>query len=368
MKHSILLIIPLLVMSCYNSRNKSIASEEIVFGDGTKSEAIQSRISDISYLSLETNDSTMFSVANKVLFRDGVIYLGDYTNGRICVFDSKGKCNYVINSQGRGPGEYIMIQSFTVDDLFIDVMDLMQKKLFRYDKKSGHFSESLDLTVYAHDIEALGNGDFIFNYAPLEGAGKPAGQSLHRVFITDSKLKIKNRMIEYSEGKHDLIGGLHYFSTSDDRISLFSYQDDSYYVFDRQDGRLLEKVHIAFSNPIPEGFKSDMSSLSSGYSFIISSPFFCKNYVSFMAKVGEGGGLYEYDFVNDTLFSNSEHETGCFLFNIVGTYEGVLVGLFNNSSTFYDAIVENKGFKKADPASEAAILKDDPVLLFYALK
>ncbi len=371
MKHKetfLILIIMLLAGSCNNGKMGKGEAEIVDFGDGAKFEAIQSRIADVSYLPLETNDSSLFSTAGKVLFRDGMIYVGDFTIGKICVFDSEGKCQLVINSVGRGPGEYAMIRSFTVDDHYIDVMDLMLMKLLRYDKKTGRFAESLDLTVFAYDVESLGNGDFIFCYVPLQGTGKlPFNQSAHRVFITDSKLNIKKRMIEYSPSGFDLIGGLRSFSVSDDKISLLDFQNDDYYVFNIEDGRMLEKVHVVFSNPIPETLQYDASALNAGFSFMVSSPFLCGNYVSLMAKVGDGGGFYEYDFSTGKLLSNAEHEMGTFFYNIVGSHDGSFVGLITGWSSNYDSFIE-RGFKRADPASETAIRSDDPVLIFYNLK
>ena len=359
MKRFLFLIIPLLAFSCNTVKNVTDETKVIDFGDGTEFEAIQKYITDISYLPLETPDSVSFSPLIKVLFRDGMIYVGDFINGRICAFDSNGECELGLNS---------FLNSFTVDDSCIDVMDLVKSKLFRYNKKTGQLAGSLDLTVYAHDIEALGNGDFMFCYAPVQGAGNHFQQSAHRIFITDSELNIKDRMIEYSLFNHDLVGGLCNLSISDDRIVVPAYQDDDFYVFDRQDGRLLEKVHVAFSNPIPETLKSDDSAGSAGYSFIASSPVLCGDYVSFLAKVGDGGGAYEYNFATDTLFSISEHEKGSYLFNIVGCHDGKYVGLITKENCDYDTLVELIGFKKADPDSEAAIRRGVPTLMFYTLK
>ncbi|MBQ6253097.1 MAG: 6-bladed beta-propeller [Bacteroidales bacterium] len=367
-RYSSILLFLFLAVACHNGRKADEDTKVIDFGDGTKSEAIQNHISKVTYLPLETNDSSMFATVGKMLFRDGMIYVGDFISGKICVFDSQGKSVLVLNSRGRGSGEYVTINSFTVDDTCIDVMDLTQLKLLKYDKRSGRFVESLDLTVFAYDIEALGNGDFIFCYAPLPGVRVlPIQQSEHRIFITDSKLNVKDRMVEYNSEKYDLFRGLRLFSTSDDRLSLLSFQDNGYYVFDKEDGRLLEKVHIAFSNPIPEVSKYDVSALNGGYSYIVSSPFFCGDYASFMTKVGDGGGDYEYDFSRAKLLFNSPQVKGTFFFNIAGSHNGAFVGLITNWSATYDRLLEN-GFQKADPASEAAIRNDDPVLIFYTLK
>lgn len=362
MKRFLLLIIPLLAISCGNGGKAGDEPKVIPFGDGQTFEAIQKHVSEVSYLPLETNDSSRFSSAGKVLFRDGMIYVGDYTLGKICVFDSTGGCRMVLDSVS-GPDT---MWSFTVDDTWIDVMDLMRLKLNRYDKESGELAESLDLPVFAFDIEALGNGDFLFCCMPM-GGRPPIQQSAHRIFITDPDLNIKEEMIEYSVFTQDLIHPRPLLTVSDDRISMFSFQEDGYYVFDRKDGHLLEKVQIAFSNPIPEQLKGDGVSLSGGYSFIVSSPYLLGDWTSFMAKVGEGGGLYEYDFANGTLFSISTQEKGTYLYNIVGTLDGAFVGLISHWSANYDLLVEN-GFQKADSASEAAIRRDDPVLIFYKVK
>lgn len=366
MKRFLLFIIALISISC-SQKSANQNTKEINVGDGREFEAIQDRISDVRYLPLETNDNCLFANAEKVLFRDGMIYVGDYANSSIHVFDSDGSHKLTLKAQGRGPGEYFAVNSFTVDREFIDVLDLVQLKMHRYDRITGQFAESRDLPVYAFDVEALDNGDFIFCYVPLYGAGTPIQQTSHRVFITDSELNVKDRMIEYSENKFDLIGAQRYFSVSDDRIALFCFQDDGYVVFDKKDGRIIETVHLDFSNPIPENARYDQSALASGYSFIVASPFLCGTYASFMARIGDGGGIFEYDHATGILLSNAEQKPGSFLLNLVGSHDGAFVSLLANGSSYYDALLE-KGFQKADPASETAIRRNDPVLVFFQMK
>lgn len=68
---------------------------------------------DITYVPLETTDSSLVGSIYSVFYENGHIYIRDNTKS-IKVFDSKGKYIKKINRYGRGPEEYTDIFDFSV--------------------------------------------------------------------------------------------------------------------------------------------------------------------------------------------------------------------------------------------------------------
>ncbi len=58
-----------------------------------------------------------------------------------------------------------------------------------------------------------------------------------------------------------------------------------------------------------------------------------------MVRVGDGGGLFEYDFSSGKLFSNSEKETGSYFLNIIGSHDGSFVGLLKSCPMIIHACI-----------------------------
>ena len=76
-----------------------------------------SLIKDIRIVRLETNDSVLVGRIDKVLIHDGKIYIGDfYASQSLFIFDMQGKAIRKISRKGRGPGEYIQLRDFFIDD------------------------------------------------------------------------------------------------------------------------------------------------------------------------------------------------------------------------------------------------------------
>ena len=72
---------------------------------------------------MEDKDEALLAYVNKMVCREDKIYLGDFSNHKIVVYDTIGRFQYVIDRQGRGSGEYLQIKSFAVDDSCLYVLD-----------------------------------------------------------------------------------------------------------------------------------------------------------------------------------------------------------------------------------------------------
>lgn len=92
-------------------------------------------LAKLSYIPLETKDSSLIGSINKVLFRNHTFYIFDSENKKIFLFDENGKFLQVIERVGQGPGEYLYPSDMDVDmDGNIYISDFYAKSVIKYRK------------------------------------------------------------------------------------------------------------------------------------------------------------------------------------------------------------------------------------------
>lgn len=124
------------IKSNKNTINIDLKRIKIDFQDSTL-------VKDISYVFLETNKECLIGNFDKMLMVNNNIYILDKTlTHTIFVFDRNGNFLYKINKQGKGPGEYIQIFDFYVDnDENIYAWDVEKKTIIKYSEKGEKFKE-----------------------------------------------------------------------------------------------------------------------------------------------------------------------------------------------------------------------------------
>ena len=110
----------LMVCSLYACKegcgNKEVNADLTISFPPSVNTPILEYIDTVKYLKLEDKDEALLAYVNKMVCREDKIYLGDFSNHKIVVYDTIGRFQYVIDRQGRGSGEYLQIKSFAVDD------------------------------------------------------------------------------------------------------------------------------------------------------------------------------------------------------------------------------------------------------------
>lgn len=363
-----LFIVMVILSACGGRRSNPMTEHYVALDESRLDSSLAERVADISFLALETNDVTQFGSIDKIAFENDLIYIGDYALGKILVFGMDGRSRFVLDRQGRGPGEYLRIQSFAVDDDDLFLLDNTLRRIFVYDCHSGDFRYEVHAPVVAWDMECLGNGDFIFAFAPMEQGGLKKTQPLNRVFVADGDFKIRKKMFEYSKGEFDLLGFPHgrYLYTCGDKLVHGSFKDNGYHLFSRENGEYVETAIFGFKNGIPRRRLLDRSVLDTDCTHLISCPLVCRNYVAFEISMKGFTDWCVYDYGTERAFTNSRKCARNFVFDLIGSYGDSFVG-FLQDSVFYSSLTAG-GFSRADPAAEAAILRDEPALIFYHMK
>lgn len=365
--HLSVFLLTLMLSACGGKSSGSSNVRLVELDDRNLDSSLAERISGVTFLPLETDATTQFRNVDKIVFENDLIYIGDYASGKILTFGMDGRSRFVLDRQGRGPGEYLRIQNFAVNEQDLFVLDNMQGRIFVYDCRSGAFRYNVGAPVVAWDMECFKDGSFIFAFAPMERGVLKKTQPRCRTFIVDKKWKIKEKMFAYAEGEFDLLGfpNARYLSTYGDKVLQGSFEENGYHLFSKEDGSFLETVKFSFSNGIPNRRKLDRSVLDH-FTYITSSPLMCGDYIAFEVGTDEFIDWRIHDFCTKRSFTNSRRDARNFVFDLIGSYEDSFVGFLQDG--YYYSSLTSAGFSRADSATEAAILRDEPALIFYHMK
>ena len=327
--------------------------------------SLRSIIKDIVFLPLEMTDESVMFRTDKIVMKNGLIYLGDFRSSKVVAFDESGRVKFVVNQKGNGPEEYLEIKSFAVDDKSIYVIDNYRHRLNLYDCTTGKYQETRVLPFVVWDIEILPDKSLIFTYIPFKEGGEPnLEQERCKIFITDSLLHIERSMFEYEKDDYEFIGKMTYFVPTRQGVVFNSMASDDLYLFCGKDS--VRRIALNFARKIPLTERTDWEEIQQrGYNYLVNTPLFCGDYM-FFSSTEDGMVLdYVYDIRNEHLFTNDR----------VNAYKGLLtpqavshdkvISYFDNF-LYYQELVK-AGFERAPSEVEEHLKGEKPVLVIYTL-
>ena len=253
----------------------------------------------------------------------------------------------ILDKHGRGPGEYLAIQSFVANEHHLYIMDQFQNSIVVYDARTLDYQKTLKTPVPSWDFEVLNNGGFVFAYSPMV-AGQHDANLRYRVFVTDSNLNIKQNYFPYTETEMDAFSTRHYLSSNGQYIVYGNYNQPGYCLINKTDGVIEENISFKFS-----GNQSD------GGNYRV--PYLCNNYIALSIQLND---MWSY-----CVFDREKSEInylGVPFFGIIGSFKDGLIGYWQNSLA-YDTMIKN-GCPKADRETEDQIHNDIPYLVFYVIQ
>lgn len=124
---------------------------------------------DITYIPLD-NNIPISLIYDPRYFANDNIYLSAYQSG-VMIFDKTGRFVRRIGSIGRGPGEYVFYNKFTVDDKSGTVY-VLDARIVRVFSKTGRFLRSIELKEFGDGsdvIEFFNSKIFISCHPQFEG-------------------------------------------------------------------------------------------------------------------------------------------------------------------------------------------------------
>jgi len=128
---------------------------------------IDSLFEMVFYIKPEVTEESLISNYSKVIIKNEKIFIMDNSksNQAIFIFDMDGKFLYSINKRGNGPGEYLSISDFYVDEKNNIIGVLSYSQLLKYDLQ-GKFIEKIDLRKhYISEIVTADNLIYAYTFS-----------------------------------------------------------------------------------------------------------------------------------------------------------------------------------------------------------
>lgn len=366
MRAAFTLMILLLFYSCTESQKRISFSDEIHFRKESCQE-LSSIIDTVSYIPLEVNDNSFLSHLDKIIFCNGMIFIGDFGENKIVVFDDEGKFLYTIHDRGRAKNEYYEIKNFCVsNDELLYLIDNVKRELKCYSSKNGSFLKNIKLPISAWDVAVLDNGDFMFAFSPLENGRLKFEQPKYRLMTTGNDLKIKHQFFEYNNDEHDIIGKHSYFSENEKGLIFHWCGSDEIVFYDKVIDSL-KVIRVDFGtegvhwNKINEDrtFENII-----GY-YMYETPILCGDYIIMDVVDSDNSECFVYSIKGKVLYKNNVDDPLYMPFPMALDNNENLVYPLEGENFYYSLIHE--GFPRASESIEQHLSKGI-VLLKYKLK
>jgi hypothetical protein len=229
-------------------------------------------VDTISYVILESTEESSFGSVDKLIFVNDKIYISDESNTHaIYCFSNTGKFQFKISNRGRGPGEYIGIYDFDVDEpnKLIIIYDREQGAFLEYDF-NGNFINRYTTGLCISSFKIIGDGCIVAysGYSTNPSNSKEPNATIFRL-----NYRGHNDFLSYTSFDESLSLFLKIFSV----FNNISFHNGSVYIYDYFQSSIYElnyeqiksQIIIDFGkNKIPSDFweTSDILSLSNAIS------------------------------------------------------------------------------------------------------
>ena len=255
-----LLLLVLFGCSKETKNNKSHNLLHIKVDLGKKNNLMASSVfSSITPIFLETTDENTISTVEKIEIQDSNIYLWDgynsYGDNVLSAFDSSGKFKFDIRKTGYGPGEYLYPHGIYVDDSGIELFDVGQRKMIRYDL-SGNLQTEKPMNSEA--VSFMKFKEEYISYAGIETADiyhpSNANMNLYNLNFYDNDFKlIKQTLPITTTSTFAAMVGNRNFEVQDNNLFFFRILSDTVY---RIEDREIVPAYIFDFSPynIPNSF------------------------------------------------------------------------------------------------------------------
>lgn len=145
------------------SKQRDVRSNDIFvsFKSDTEIKA-SSFIDDFKIIQLSTNDDNLIFQISKIQYLNKKIYIHDLPGNCIYIFNDDGTFSNKLDRQGAGPGEYMQIFDFYIDEDNLLILDYTQQAILRYDEDL-EFINKIYFKSHGSKLIAHNNSFLIYN-------------------------------------------------------------------------------------------------------------------------------------------------------------------------------------------------------------
>jgi len=238
-----------------------------------------SLISNIRFITLETDKNCLISNISGLSFFKDRFYILDRNVQQILIFDATGHFINKIYSIGRGPGEYSQIRDYKIDHSG-NIYILSFNKILKY-SDSGIFLKQTDFNFLADDATAFnpvqfalaGDGGF-YLWKGSFGFKENSNQEFYALYRTNKKMKIINK---YFRLERSTFEGLNMFYGVEGNYYLQTLMGNDT-LYNINEGGVSEKYIIDFGRKkLPYTILKSEGNISRLYSEILTSSKYSMN-------------------------------------------------------------------------------------------
>ncbi|TKG94475.1 6-bladed beta-propeller [Puteibacter caeruleilacunae] len=249
-----LLAVLLLLFGCSQDKTKVVEDVRILDLEDVEKLSDTNLITDIEYIPLSSKGDHFIGEVCRVIFKNNMFYIFDFlVNNSVMVFNDSGGFEYEISKTGNGPGEYVSVSDFEVDDSGnIYMMDAGGQKMICYSDRGQSF-KVIRLPKFFIEFAFAKNNKMVA-YRPFSSSGLEDCYGI--VDLNENKYETIFPLRDFID-EHGTFKELsHIFSSGGDlwfspRLSnrIYSFRDDKAierYRF--KDGLLPEKIDEGLLN------------------------------------------------------------------------------------------------------------------------
>lgn len=245
----------------------------------------------------------------RVIYSNEKIYILD-SEDRIICYNRDGSINNVIDAKGKGPGEYLYIRDFSIDELNNSINILTNNvNVMSYSLNDGSFISNQKLKFIARNISSFEGGAFFYTPSTTSNIDKKT-DIFFSLMWSENYNKIGKRYFPQDSeiASFNFTLGNPFFY-NDSKLFFINQFDDIVYSLSGS-GQVIPEFQLILPNAVSLSVVKQnpdlMELLQSDYSVGITDVFLCENIISFIFS---HKGNYNFAFFdlekNETIYCGS---------------------------------------------------------------
>ena len=306
MNRIFVLMVVLLMCSCSSKEHNNNMDIEVFDIESSSSDLdIITQIDSISYVILDDSfEESVFSEISKCQIFNGCIYILDFEKTKtVTVFDINGKYLHTLGKKGNGPGEFVCVFDFDVNESGIYMLDRNLKKIMHY-SLMGKFLEEFSYLNKRYMVNGLAVTDdkkFVLGMDKERGEGSPklllSSQDFRELEYLDTFCEFDTR----GELKLDAV------KHNGDKIIFHYPVSDIVHILDTS-GKIKKTMKISLGGKtIPDNMRKSFEKLednSQDYIYFYDTPFITDRYLLSVLSYHSRQALLLWDLRLNKYFLN----------------------------------------------------------------